>query len=127
MQSLRRRAAGLKRAVWQNSKCSGAGGGEQGTLQQLASIIHPGVVGRMGLWDGGVRDHWRQEKSNRSGKMEIIKILAGNWPLKEKTDTVCVGFVEPVLQHREEEPKGGHLIRTSCRKLNLEPREQKGQ
>lgn len=25
-------------------------------------------------------DHWRQEGSNRSGNMEIIKILAGSWP-----------------------------------------------
>lgn len=25
-------------------------------------------------------DHWRQEGSNRSGNMKIIKILAGSWP-----------------------------------------------
>lgn len=29
---------------------------------------------------GGDLDHWRQEGSNRSGNMKIIKILAGSWP-----------------------------------------------
>jgi len=84
------------------SKCSGAGaGGRRGGRHLATAALNypprsPGT-------HGGVRDHWRQQKSNRSGKMEIIKILAGNWPLKEKTDTVCGGFVEPVPQHREEE------------------------
>lgn len=94
------------------SKCSGAGARGERHLATAALNYPPRSPGTHG-GGGGVRDHWRQQKSNRSGKMEIIKILAGNWPLKEKTDTVCVGFVEPVPRHREEEPNGGHFICTS--------------
>lgn len=39
-------------------------------------------------------DHWRQEGSNRSGRMKIIKILAGSWPWScRRSQCECVWWM----------------------------------